>query len=63
VTTHNPAMLGAMGTEMVHFITVANRDVTDGHTVLTLLEDITQLPKLLAQGQLGRLSTQGLIEA
>ena len=56
-------MLGAMGTEMVHFITVANRDVTDGHTVLTLLEDITQLPKLLAQGQLGRLSTQGLIEA
>ena len=62
VATHNPAMLDAMGTEMVPFITVANRDATDGHSVLTLLEDITQLPKLLAQGQLGRLSTQGLIE-
>ena len=62
VTTHNPAMLDAMGTEMVPFITVANRDANDGHSVLTLLEDVTQLPKLLAQGQLGRLSTQGLIE-
>ena len=62
VTTHNPAMLDAMGTEMVPFITVANRDPNEGHSVLTLLEDVTQLPKLLAQGQLGRLSTQGLIE-
>ena len=62
VTTHNPALLDAMGTDMVPFITVANRDRSTGHSVLTLLEDIEQLPKLLAQGPIGRLSSQGLIE-
>jgi hypothetical protein len=30
--------------------------------MLTLLEDIERLPKLLAQGPIGRLSSQGLIE-
>ncbi|SFB04105.1 AAA family ATPase [Azotobacter beijerinckii] len=62
VTTHNPALLDAMGTEMVPFITVANRDPATGHSVLTLLEELDQLPKLLAQGPIGRLSSQGLIE-
>lgn len=62
VTTHNPALLDAMGTEMVPFITVAHRDPATGYSVLTLLEDIAQLPKLLAQGPVGRLSSQGLIE-
>lgn len=62
VTTHNPALLDAMGTEMVPFITVAYRDPATGYSVLSLLEDIGQLPKLLAQGPIGRLSSQGLIE-
>lgn len=62
VTTHNPALLDAMGTEMVPFITVASRNPESGYSVLTLLEDIAQLPKLLAQGPIGRLSSQGLIE-
>lgn len=62
VTTHNPALLDAMGTEMVPFITVAHRDPVTGHSLLTLLEDIGQLPKLLAQGTVGRLSSRGLIE-
>jgi len=62
VTTHNPALLDAMGTEMVPFITVAHRDPVTGCSVLTLLEDIARLPKLLAQGPIGRLSSQGLIE-
>ena len=62
VTTHNPALLDAMSTEMVPFITVAHRDPATGYSVLTLLEDIAQLPKLLAQGPVGRLSSQGLIE-
>ncbi|MFZ2855436.1 MAG: AAA family ATPase [Rhodocyclaceae bacterium] len=62
VTTHNPALLDAMGTEMVPFITVANRDPSTGYSVLTLLEEVAQLPKLLAQGPIGRLSSQGLIE-
>ena len=61
-TTHNPALLDAMGTEMVPFITVAHRDRETGHSRLVLLEDIKQLPKLLAQGSIGRLSSKGLIE-
>lgn len=63
VTTHNPALLDAMGTEMVPFITVAHRDPTTGDSQLTLLEDLADLPKLLAQGTVGRLSSRGLIEA
>jgi predicted ATPase len=62
VTTHNPALLNAMGTAMVPFITVAHRDPSAGHSLLTLLEDIDQLPKLLAQGPVGTLSSKGLIE-
>ena len=61
-TTHNPALLDAMGTEMVPFITVAHRDASTGHSELTLLEDIADLPKLLAQGPVGRISSQGLLE-
>ena len=62
VTTHNPALLDALGTEFVPFVTVAHRDSITGDSKLTLLEDIEQLPKLLAQGTVGKLSTQGLIE-
>lgn len=62
VTTHNPALLDAMGTKMVPFITVAHRDPISGASQLTLLEDIHLLPKLLAQGPVGRMSSQGLIE-
>lgn len=62
VTTHNPALLDAMGTAMVPFITVAHRARHSGNSTLTLLEDIADLPKLLAQGTVGRLSSKGLIE-
>lgn len=62
VTTHNPALLDAMGPEMVPFITVAHRNGENGASTLTLLENLAQLPKLLAQGQIGTLSSQGLIE-
>ena len=51
-----------MGTGMVQFITVAHRDPASGTSRLTLLEDIQQLPKLLAQGRVGRLSSEGMIE-
>lgn len=63
VTTHNPALLDAAGPAMVPFITVANRNERTGFSELTQLEDITQLPKLMATGSLGRLSTEGRIES
>jgi predicted ATPase len=62
VTTHNPALLDAMGTEMVPFITVAHRKEGSGVTELTLLEDLVDLPRLLARGTIGKLSSKGEIE-
>lgn len=62
VTTHNPALLDAMGTEMVPFITVAHRKEESGTTELTLLEEVEELPRLLARGTIGRLSSKGAIE-
>ena len=62
VTTHSPALLDAMSTAMVPFITVAHRNAQDGSSELRLLEDLDQLPKFLSSGPIGRLSSQGLIE-
>ena len=62
VTTHNPALLDAMGTEMVPFIAIVHRDPSTGHSVVTELEDIAPLAKLLAHGQVGRLASEGLLE-
>lgn len=61
-TTHNPALLDALGPEIVPFVTVAHRDIYGGDSRLTLLEDLGQLPKMLASGPVGRLMTRGLIE-
>lgn len=63
ITTHNPALLDAAGASMVPFITVAHRDTATGYSLLTQLEDIQRLPKLMAGGTLGRLSSEGRIEA
>lgn len=62
VTTHNPALMDAAGAKMIPFITVAHRDPGSGASRLTQLEDVEQLPKLMAHGSLGSLSSQGRIE-
>ena len=62
VTTHNPAVLDAAGPQRVPFVTAVHRDPQDGTSKLTLLEDIRQLPKLLAHGAVGKISSEGRIE-
>ena len=62
VTTHNPALLDALGPELIPFVTVAHRDPSTGASVLTLLEELATLPKLMAGGSLGALSARGAIE-
>ncbi|MFN6529834.1 AAA family ATPase [Nostoc sp. ChiSLP03a] len=62
LTTHNPALLDALGPEIVPFVVVAHRDKETGESKLTLLEDIENLPLLLASGSLGKLATKGAIE-
>ena len=61
VTTHNPALLDAAGAPMIPFITVAHRD-EKGKSQLTLLEDIRDLPKMIAAGNIGELAANGRIE-
>jgi predicted ATPase len=63
VTTHNPALLDALGPEMVPFVVIAYRDSERGDSRLKLLEDIDSLPKMLASGSLGRLAARGEIES
>jgi predicted ATPase len=62
VTTHNPALLDELGPKMIPFIVVAHRDPETGESKLTLLEDLDNLPKLMAFGPLGKITSQGLIE-
>ncbi|KEO85064.1 AAA family ATPase [Tumebacillus flagellatus] len=62
VTTHNPALLDALGPKMIPFVMVAHRDTSTGWSVLTLLEDLEDLPKLLAMGTIGKLMSMGEIE-
>jgi predicted ATPase len=62
VTTHNPALLNALGLKMVPFVVVAHRDVQTGESKLTPLDDVQHLPKLLASGSVGDLATQGTLE-
>ncbi|WP_428558984.1 MAG: AAA family ATPase [Solidesulfovibrio sp. DCME] len=61
VTTHNPALLNALGPEMAPFISVTHRDAS-GASAITLLEDIEQLPKIMASGPLGRIVSEGRLE-
>lgn len=62
VTTHNPALLDALGPEMVPFVVIAHRDPKIGQSKLTLLENIRNLPKLLASGLIGKVATKGEFE-
>ena len=54
--------MDALGPEIVPFVVVAHRDSETGESKLTQLEDIENLPKLLASGTLGKLATKGSIE-
>ncbi|WP_017721332.1 AAA family ATPase [Kamptonema formosum] len=62
VTTQNPALLDALGPDKIPFVVVAHRDAQTGESKLTLLEDIENLPKLMASSTLGKLAAQGAIE-
>lgn len=62
LTTHNPALLDALGPEIVPFVVVAHRDSETGESKLTLLEDIDNFSKLFASYSLGNMATKGAIE-
>lgn len=62
VTTHNPALLDELELELVPSVIVAHRDSDTGDSQLTRLEDLKNLPKLMASGSLGKITSQGLLE-
>ncbi|MEH2443391.1 AAA family ATPase [Nostoc sp.] len=62
LTTHNPALLDALGPEIVPFVVVAHRNSETGESKLTLLEDIDNFSKLFASYSLGDMTTKGAIE-
>ncbi|MEM1171688.1 MAG: AAA family ATPase [Cyanobacteria bacterium P01_H01_bin.35] len=62
VTTHNPALLDELTPDFIPFVMVAYRDKQTGESQLIPLEDIEDLPKLIASGTLGKIASKGLIE-
>lgn len=62
VSTHNPALLDELGPEMVPYVLVAYRDPKDGDSRLKPLEEISDLPKLMASGRLGALAASRALE-
>ncbi len=62
VTTHNPALLDNLGPEMLPYVEIVHRHIETGTSQITLLEEIDNLPKLLASGTLGRITMHGKLE-
>jgi predicted ATPase len=62
MTTHNASLLDAFGNEMIAFMSRIHRDEESGASKITLLEDLKQLPRLLAKGKVGKISTMGLLD-
>ncbi|MCL2151845.1 MAG: AAA family ATPase [Oscillospiraceae bacterium] len=62
ITTHNPALLDAAGHKMIPFIFAVHRDSNTGFGLITPLDTLDALPKLMASGTLGDISTNRSIE-
>jgi len=62
LTTHNPALLNALPLEAVPDVVCCYRDPREGDSRLVRLADLPDYPELVAQGPLGSLMTQGVLE-
>ncbi|MEK7990690.1 MAG: AAA family ATPase [Thiotrichaceae bacterium] len=62
VTTHNPALLDGLEPEMMPFVQVVHRDPKTGTSKITPLDELDNLPKLMASGSLGTITTSGDLE-
>ncbi len=61
-TTHNPVLLDKLPPDMISFVEVVHRSPNCGDSRITLLEDINQLPRLLASQSLGKIMTEKKLE-
>ena len=62
VTTHNPALMDELTPDFIPFVMVAYRNQDTGESQLIPLDEIENLPKLMASGSLGTITQQGLLE-
>ena len=62
VTTHNPALLDALPLSAVPDVVCCYRDPETGDSRLIRLAELRDYPELVAQGPLGQLMTQGIID-
>ena len=62
VTTHNPALMDELTPDFIPFVMVAYRDQDTGESQLIPLDEIKNLPKLMASGSLGKITQEGLLE-
>jgi predicted ATPase len=62
LTTHNPALLDALPLDAVPDVVACYRDPEKGDSRLVRLQDLESYSELVAQGPLGRLLTQGIVD-
>jgi hypothetical protein len=62
ISSHNPALLDALPDSDVPNVVFCYRDPDDGSSRLVRLEDVPDYPELIAQGTLGDLLTEGVID-
>jgi predicted ATPase len=62
LTSHNPALLDALPFTAIPDVVFCYRDPQQGDSRLVRLSDLPDYPELVAQGPLGRLVTQGIMD-
>ncbi len=62
LTAHNPALLDALPTDAIPDTVACYRDPEEGDSRLVRLEELESYPGLMAQGPLGRLMTEGILD-
>jgi ABC-type dipeptide/oligopeptide/nickel transport system ATPase subunit len=62
VTTHNPALLDAIPDSELRHVVACYRDPEQGDSRLIELGQLNEFPALVAQGPLGQLVTQGIVD-
>ena len=62
ISSHNPALLDALPADATPHVVFCYRNPEDGSSRLVSLMDLPDYPELVAQGSVGHLMTQGIIE-
>ena len=62
ITSHNPALLDALPDQCLGDVLCCYRDPKEGDSRIVKLETLPRYPELVAQGSLGYLMTQGVLD-